>query len=313
MNPRLLSLLVASSCVTLASTALAGHEAKDYKKIINEPCPPDTLNWFTARSSYTGESDFKRGNDAKGDSWYKEFEYNHRILLGPGWPNAECGNWYARIGLNYTRWDFSNDGNLPLPNTLQSFSLPLALEYVVNDEAAIMLETRPGLYFEQDIDSEDFDAPTKIYGAYFLAKNEVFSLAVVAGASYTGFRSYQFIPAVGFVLHAGKWTVRAVVPEPRIFFQATDSLNFWVGAELAGGSFRTDGHDFRRKEQLNEAVVTYSEWRAEAGFSYKVANCTLDVGAGYAFERKFDFHRADQGYSTNEGAPFVKVELRTGF
>ena len=52
-----------------------------------------------------------------------------------------------------------------------------------------------------------------------------------------------------------------------------------------------------------------------AGNDYhlKVGAPALDVGAGYAFRRKFDYHRAEEGYETDEGAPYVRVSFSAGF
>lgn len=317
MNTRLFPAVLASSCALLlaATTAFAGQpvaDGKASKKVVSEPCPPDTLDWVTLRSSYTFESDFERGDDASGTAWSKEFEINHRIplqLFG-GWPNVECGQWYLRVGANYTRWDFDNDGGLPIPNTLQSFAVPIALEYVVSGATGILLEARPGFYFEHHADADDFNVPVNL-GAAFPLSDTFF---LVGGVSYNGFRSVPFLPMVGFAWNVtDRLSIRAVAPEPRIVYKASDKLSFWVGGEVAGGAFRTDGDNFEKKPDLKRAVVTYSEFRAGAGFSYKSGPCTIDVGAGYAFQRKFDFHRAEEGFETDEGAPFVKAELRTAF
>jgi hypothetical protein len=96
-------------------------------------------------------------------------------------------------------------------------------------------------------------------------------------------------------------------------YQSTDRLALWIEAEAAGGSFRTDSQEFAKKPRLNNAVVSYSEWRASLGFTYKHENVQVELGAGYAFNRKFDFHRAEEGFETEEGAPFAKLEIRAGF
>ena len=170
MNTRLLPKVLASSCALLlaASAAFAGQpttDGKASKKIVSEPCAPSTLDWVTLRSDFVFESDFERGHDASGSAWSKEFEVNHRIplnLLG-GWPHTQCGEWFLRLGANYTRWDFDNDGGLPIPNTLQSFAAVVALEYVVADATGILLEARPGFYFEHHADVDDFNVPCLLY------------------------------------------------------------------------------------------------------------------------------------------------------
>ena len=296
------------------STASAGqmiYEGNESKKTIVEPCPPDS-HWVIAmRGSFTGESDFERGDNAKGHSGFGQFEFGHRFDFPDlGWPNVECGRWYLRTGINYQRWEFDNSGGLPIPNHLQSISAKIALEYLVRGRTAVLLETEPGVYFQNDIDLDTFDAPTKVAAAIGVTE----SFYLVVGASYAGMRSYPLLPIVGFSWNVtDRLTINAVPPEPRIIYAASDKLRLWAGGELAGGAFRTDAREVERKPNLNDAVVTYSEYRAGAGFTYSCGGMEFELGAGYAFQRKFDFHRAEEGYETDEGAPYVKVELKASF
>ncbi len=63
-------------------------------------------------------------------------------------------------------------------------------------------------------------------------------------------------------------------------------------------------------------MVTYSEYRAGGGIAFQPCpqwdGLTVDIAGGWAFERNFDFHRADKEYSA-EGAPYVKLEIRGQF
>jgi hypothetical protein len=317
MKTRPLFATVAVLALGLAPlTACAGEimaPAKTFKQPI-EDCPPDSLNTLILRSSYTGRSDFERGDDASGDSWYKQAELHHRIPLALfDWPNIECGQWYLRVGADYRRWDFDNDGGLPIPNTLQSGSAIIGIEYVVRNQTTILIEARPGFFFEHEVDSGNFNVPVLAYAPIWYKQGDDFSWALLAGFSYSGFRSTPLIPAVGLVARYGKWTLLAVPPQPKLMYSVSDRLDLWLEAEAAGGSFRTDSQEFERKPRLNNAVVSYSEWRASAGFTYKYDNVQIELGAGYAFNRKFDFHRAEEGFETDEGAPFAKLEIRTGF
>jgi hypothetical protein len=312
--PQLTAVLL--STAMFASVAGAGEimaPAKTFKEV-KEDCPPDSLYTLILRSSYTASSDFERGDDASGDSWYKHAELHHRIALNLfEWPNIECGQWYLRVGADYRRWDFNNDGGLPIPNTLQSGAAIIGLEYVVRNQTTVLIEARPGFFFEHEIDTDDINVPVTAYAPLYYKQGDQLSWALLAGFSYSGFRSMPFIPAAGLVAQYGKWTLLAVPPQPKLIYQATDRLALWVEGEAAGGSFRTDSQNFERKPGLNEAVVSYSEWRASAGFTYKRDNLQVELGAGYAFNRKFDFHRAEEGFETEEGAPFAKLEIRAGF
>jgi hypothetical protein len=283
----------------------------DSKKSVVEPSRTEVpLTLFRLRSSYVFESDFDNSDNTSGDALSNTFEFGQRIPLDLSWPRNSDGGWYLRLGADYTRFDFDNSGDAPLPSTLQSIAGVIALEYIQSGEVGILFETAPGVYFENDVNSGSFDSPTKLAAAFPLTSD----LYVIAGVTYSGLRSYPFLPAVGvFWRISDRWTLRAIVPEPRLIFRPSDRLALWVGGEVAGGSFRTDD-DHERDPKLRKAVLTYSEYRVGAGFTYgDVDRVALDVGAGYAFERKFDYHRADEDFETEEGAPFVKVTLRAAF
>jgi hypothetical protein len=236
---------------------------------------------------------------------------SHRIALGGALPAlTDDGAWYLRVGAAYSRWDFGNAGGLPIPNHLQSASADIALEYMVHGRPGFLLETEPGVYFEDDIRGNNFDAPTKLALAYPVTDN----FAIVGGVSYTGLRSIQFVPIVGFSWTINdNWKVSMIPPEPRVIYTASENLKIWAGGELAGGSFRVDERQTREKKSLNNAVLDYSEWRAGAGFTWKVNGCEIELGGGYAFQRKFDYHRAEEGFETDEGAPYAKFQVSGSF
>jgi Domain of unknown function (DUF6268) len=311
MNSSLFCTAAFAAWTIATSSGFAGQMISAGKKTMVEPCPPDPRWLVNLNSSHTFESDFERGHNARGDSWFNQFEIEHRFALeGLQWPNVECGFWYLRLGAGYARWDFDHEGGLPLPNHLQSISGTIALEYLVRGETGILLETEPGVYFEDEIGGDSFDSPTKLAVAFRLSERFV----AVGGVSYTGLRSIQFLPIIGFVWTiSDQWKVYAIPPEPRIIYSPSDNWKFWLSAELAGGSYRTDSREVPRKPSLNNAVLTYSEWRAGAGLSYLMKGCEIELGAGYAFERKFDYHRAEEGFKTDEGAPYVKVAIKSTF
>ena len=302
------------SAIGIAGSSFAGQPIADGKKIIHEPIAPEPEWVVKVRTSYTFESDFSRGSQhgAGGDSFFKSVNVSHRFALGgAGLPAlTDDGAWYLRVGASYARWDFGNSGGLPIPNHLQSASADIALEYMVHGQLGFLLETEPGVYFEDDIRGNNFDAPTKLALAYPLADNFV----IVGGVSYTGLRSIQFIPIIGFSWSINdKWKVSMIPPEPRVIYTASDNLQIWAGGELAGGSYRVDERRTREKKSLNNAVLDYSEWRAGAGLTYKVNKWEIELGGGYAFQRKFDYHRAEEGFETDEGAPYVKFQVSGAF
>ena len=299
---------IAANC--LAGQAISDGKS-DGKKIIHEPIAPEPTWTLNLRSSYTFESDFSRGkHDPAGDSFYKAVDVNYRFPITGLSALTSDGGWYVRVGAAYARWDFDNSGGLPIPNHLQSVNAKIALEYLVKGRTGFLLETEPGVYFEDDIRGNNFDAPTKLALAHPLSD----TFTIVGGVAYSGMRSYQFIPIIGFVWQINdKWLVNMLPPEPRVIYTPSDKLSLWAGGELAGGSFRVDERQTREKKSLNNAVLDYSEWRAGAGFICHAGPCNIEFGGGYAFQRKFDFHRAEEGFETDQGAPYVKMVVSGSF
>ena len=291
-----------------ASSVVAGEPVRA-AKAVEEPSRRDTQLIARFTTSYVFESDFERGDDASGDVWSKDFELGYRIPIEIGWPRNGDGSWYLRLGGRYVHHDFNNDGGLPLPDSLQSVAGVIGLEYLIEGRRAILFDVQPGVYFEHDINDGAFDAPVRL--AVPIPIND--SFAFIVGAAYSRLRSYPLLPLVGFNWKINdRWTVAAIPPDPRIIYSASKNLHVWFGGELTGGSYRTDRREVNRRE-LSGAVVTYSDWRVGAGVTWESEHVTLEVGGGYAFQREFDFHRAEQSYKTDEGAPFARIEIQAAF
>lgn len=298
----------------LAGQALAGqpvHTVSDGKKSVIEPCPPTSRVLFDIDSSYVFESDFDSNShrDAKGDAYSGSVAFGYRIPLGNGWPNEKCGEWNLRLGAHYARHDFGNSGGLPLPNHIQTLAGVIALEYVVNDEVGIILETRPGVYFENDIAGRNFDSPTLVAFAFRLSPNFIGAV----GATYGSFRTYPILPGIGF-----KWTINdkltltALFPKATLDYKFSESCGAYIGGEYVGDAVRVDKQE-GRPDNLDHAVLQYSEYRAGVGVKFKLGHLSGEIGAGYAFQRTFNYHRAERAWDTDEGAPYIKAELHAAF
>jgi hypothetical protein len=285
-------------------TALAGP-IEEFSKSIIEPEPPskEPANIVNIRSSYVFESDFERGNGrfGKQDALNSLISYDRRFKIS--------GNWYFRLGLGYSRFDFGTT-SAPTPNHLQGAWGTVALEYLVNGETGFLFESRPGVYFENDINSDAFNAPTVLALAIPIVKDTFY---LVAGMLYTGFGEYPVLPVAGASWKINeRWKLSALFPYPRLIYTVTDSLKIWAGGELVGGAYRTDNARIT-PDKLRSAVVDYAEYRAGAGVTWVVCSgFELDAGAGWAFHREFDFHRAGEKYRL-EGAPAVTLRGEATF
>jgi hypothetical protein len=308
----------ALAAITL-QPVFAGTPVADDKKVLSEPCPPDSSTTITLLSSYVFDSDFHTAEhfsqDAttRGHAFNNEVEVGYRIpLSGLQWPNKECGAWYLRLGADYDRYDFGNRGSLPLPDELQSFCAVVALEYLVKGDVGIILEVRPGFYFENQVTSGAFDIPIKIGTGIPLTK----TLSLAIAAEYHGLSRYKFVPDIGLIWQINdQWVLLGTLPEPKLLYHPNEKFQAWAGGEVMYSSFRTDSSSGIYPSNLNHAVVDYSEYRVGAGISYKLCkHATANIAAGYAIRREFDFHSTYAGiYSTDGGAPYMKFQLTTEF
>ena len=290
-------LLVAS----ISTSAFAG--APDAAKVsIREE--RQTRYFTVLESSYGFDADYERGGS--GSVWEG---YASAGVVIP-WhdaplPGANLGQWQWRIGAAYQRFEFDHDSPLPLPDRLQSFSAILALELVVSEQIAALLDIRPGAYFEDDLSDQSFDCPVRLGLGYRMTNR----FSVVALARYRGFADRQFFGGVGFVWKiTDRLTFNAIYPEPRLTWRANENLGIWLGAEWAGGTYRTDRDPARGR--VSGGLVDYKDVRAAIGATWVNGPWKIEAAGGVSMEREWDFHETGDRYETDEVSPFVKLSAR---
>lgn len=199
-----------------------------------------------------------------------------------------------------------------MPEHLQSIAAVIGVDYMHNDDVGAFIQIKPGIYTEEDFDYAAFDCPITLGRIWVLREDHVYLFTGINAAFLRG--RFPVIPIVGLIYEPNdQWRVLAMLPEPRVIYSPNGHWDFWVGGELAGGSFRTDRNDAIVPAKLSGAQVDYSEYRVGGGFVFTPTdNISLDVGGGYVIQRQFDFHRADVKYET-DGAPYMRVEFRAKF
>jgi hypothetical protein len=263
-----------------------------------------SLDLFEAESSYTLGSDLHRnGSFGDQDSIENSFSYGHRIHLD--------GHLYLQIGIAYNRFDFSAT-SAPIPTHLHSVAAVIGVDYMHNNDVGAFISIKPGFYTVDDFNSASFDAPITLGRIFVLQDDHLYLFAGVNAAFLRG--RFPVIPLAGLIwMPNDQWKVLGVLPEPRVIYSPNDKMDFWLGGELLGGSFRTDRNDTIVPAKLNGAQVDYSEYRAGGGFIYSPCNnVSIDLGGGYSIRREFDFHRADIKYKA-DGAPYLRVEFKAKF
>jgi hypothetical protein len=294
-----LALIFLASSKTWASTIHGEIES-----IGDEKPEAVSLDLFEFESGYVFESDLHRsGSLGEQSAFGNSLSYAHRILLS--------GHIYLRLGIDYNRFDFSSTG-APVPSHLQSVAGVIGIDYMHGNDVGAFLQVRPGFYTENDFGSDSFDAPITLGRIFVLQPDKLYLFTGANAAFLRG--QYPVIPLVGLIwLPNDAWKFLGILPEPRVLYSPCDKLDFWVGGQLIGGSFRT-GHDNTIvPRKLDGAQVDYSDYRVGGGFIYSPSDAfMIDVGAGYSIQRKFDFHRADIDYQTDP-APYFRIEFKANF
>jgi opacity protein-like surface antigen len=261
-----------------------------------------------AQYSYVGAAKTETGRHSTGN--VTEQNGLVRLLVTPQWGQGPI----YRLGVSAQRYAFGLPSNAPIPNTLQSTSLVLGLDFQLGESWIGRVEVEPGLYGDfQNPDTGDFNAPF-ILGVSYIASA---SLQWVAGVSVDVYRRYPVIPAVGVRWSVGSgWTINAVLPTPRLEYAWSKPLTLYAGAEFKDIAYRV-GDDFgdqHGRPKLNEAIMEYDEVRVGAGLSWKATSAvSLELEGGYMPYRDFNFHRADFGLKTKQGAPYGQVAFSAKF
>ena len=310
--------LIATGSVTLvllATPALAGEPVVETnaKSVVDTTPTTESSNAFfsfsgeyLAEETYVGDADVRRGDRA-----VRDFDESDSILRFVFTPRVSFG--VLRLGAEWERFSFGFNGPAPLPNTLQSTSFVIGLDTQFSDSILVRFEAEPGLYGTNHLSFDQVNVPFIAGGTYIYSP----SLQFVLGISIDVERRYPVIPAAGFRWKVSRlWVLNAVMPTPRIEFEAAKGATLYLGANIKQTNFRMDD-DFlsnRRNPRLESAVLTYSEVRAGGGIDWKISpSVTLTAEAGYQPYRNFDFYRANIRFHEDGSAPYGMISLHGAF
>ena len=261
---------------------------------------------YVGEETYVGNADVQRRNRE-----VRDFSESDTILRFVLTPRIRIG--VLRIGAEWERFSFGMPNQSPLPNTLQSVSLIVGLDTQISDSILIRLEAQPGLYGTNHLTFDEVNMPFIAGGTYIYNPNVQFILGVSVDIE----RKYPVIPAAGLRWKFSRlWVLNAVLPEPRVEFEASKNLTVYLGANVKETNFRVDDHfgDAQGNPALNHAVLTYGEVRTGLGADWKLSpNVILTAEAGYQPYRNFDFYRADIRFREDGSAPYGMISLHGAF
>lgn len=261
---------------------------------------------YTAEETYVGEASVRRGDRHVND--YDEHDTLLRFILTP---RIKVG--VLRLGVMWERFSFGFPDNTPLPNTLQAGAVIIGLDTQLSDSILLRVEAQPGFYGTTDFNSNNFSVPFIVGGTYLYSP----TLQFVAGVSVDVERKYPVLPAAGIRWRMSRqWVLNAILPDPRLEFEASKNLTLYAGGNFKETNFRV-GQEFGTKKgmsRLNGTVLTYSEVRAGIGADWKLASfANISAEVGYQPYRTFDYYRADVKFHEDGSAPYGMLSLHGSF
>jgi hypothetical protein len=276
----------------------------EVESIVDEKTEAVSRDMIEFESSYVFESDLNRhGSFGEQYAIGNSFSYGHRFLLS--------GHLYLHLGVDYNRFDFGSTG-APVPDHLQSVAGVIGIDYMHNNDVGAFIQVKPGFYTENKFDSSSFDAPITLGRIFVLQPDKLYFFVGLNASFLRG--QYPVIPLAGLIwLPNEQWKFMAILPEPRVIYSPCNKLDFWVGGQLMGGSFRTDRDNTIVPHKLSGAEVDYADYRVGGGIIYSPCDAFfIDLGGGYSVQRRFEFHRADISYKTDP-APYLRLEFKAKF
>jgi len=211
------------------------------------------------------------------------------------------------LGGGYGLKEIDSSLSAGLPHELHSLFVEAGATYRFNDKAFASLKLSPGFYSDfKDLGDDDLRMPTLALGGYSFNNG----LSLVGGFIYRfGYRSTQFIPALGFRYQPNQyWKFDAIAPRPAITYIASRKIQFFVA-----GDFASDEYELKDRS-LGAKAIKYVDYKAMAGVNYlPISTIKLSSSVGYAFERKFEFYDTNRTDQRMDDVPFIKVSLNVAW
>lgn len=220
------------------------------------------------------------------------------------------------FGFEWQRFSFGLPESVepaPIPHTLQQINALAGLDWQFNDQWLLRTEVRPGVYSDcHEVDWNDAGAPLVLSAAY-LASVDV---QWVFGMLIDPRSNYPVIPALGVRWSiADRWTLRALLPEPRLEYEVNETFFATLGAGFDLGTYRLSDSfgKARSYPDLNRAMLDYVEVRAGPGFSWRIRpQIEMGANAGCMVYRRFDFGDKHAVLSSDP-APYFQVSCQLRF
>ena len=305
---RLVALCLSLAAIRLFAVQVETPSSKDVALIESE----SSVSFeFNAEGTYVGSGDVQRGE--RGNLRVQDFDETdarfHFILT----PRTKIG--ILRLGVAAERYSFGFSHNAAIPDVLESTALVIGLDTEFSDSFLIRLEAQPGFYGTDfdDYGQDTFNVPVVLGGTYIFNSN----FQIIFGVGIDAFRKYPVLPGGGIRWKfAPQWVLNAVVPAPRLEYEANSSLLLYAGADIRATSYRVEKNfgTLRGNTALNHAAITYEEVRVGGGLDWKITSAIkVSAEGGFIPFRNFDFHRTEVRYHQDGGVPYGMLALHAAF
>ena len=200
--------------------------------------------------AYVGDSEVARGSRR-----VEDFDETYSLVRFVYTPRISVG--ILRLGASWERFSFGMPDGVQTPDLLQSFTAVVGFDTQFSDSILVRIEAQPGFYGSDEIfDTDTFNVPFIIGGTYIYNSN----LQFIFGLSVDFERDNPVLPGGGIRWRVNsQWVLNAVLPTPRLEFEATKNLTVYAGANIKNSTFRTDkdfGDAQAGDSRLNRAVIT---------------------------------------------------------
>lgn len=267
------------------------------------PGEPGYVGNLDLTASYVPDSGIRVGSVDLGDINTAQTRLKYTGTFVSGGPV----NW--SMGVEVERFGFGLEKTSLLPTAVGSVSLPLGVNWRINDRWTFLGEVSPGLYSDfEDINVSDFNAP--IIAGVSYAINE--SLLLFLQISVDTRRDVPIVGGPGVRWQISRqWVLSLLVPRPRLEFRPNQSWMFYGGAELVGGAYQlstTHGSD-KGDADFDDVNMTYREIRAGLGAIWDIGHgFRVEAAGGWVFDRRFVVDERNRQWN-GEGAVYGRLQL----
>lgn len=235
--------------------------------------------------------------------------------LGIRWTGrdpATLGDWRIGLGVSYQLQSLDCSGSALLPDTLHGVSLPISVTRRWQ-RWRMVGRFAPGLFSDlEDLTLADMNAPGMLLGSYGIRPG----LDLILGLRIDPRNELPVLggPGLRLRLH-DDWTLNLALPNPHLSWRNGPGLEFNLGGELVGGSYRVAERFGTRRgnPSLDDAQLTYREIRAKAECRWQVnRGISVSLAAGAVLNRRATYADRDLRY-TGGAVPFGRIRIRAGF